>query len=77
MGGNKLENIIDIFRRKKIENLTNKLINELQREGLELDPVCTLVNIWLHNEKDIRIDYTANEKVLENSAEFKFHKGAK
>lgn len=72
-----MKNIFDIFRKRRIENLANKLINELQKDGLELDPVCTLVNIWLHNEKDMRIDYTANEKVLENSTEFKFHKGAK
>lgn len=69
-----MKNIFKIFKKKKIETLTNKLIKELQKNGLKLDPTCSEISIWVHDGADVQINHTGNKEILQNYGKFKLHK---
>lgn len=69
-----MKNIFKASRKKKIENLGNEFINALQENGLELDPQCTLIDIWVHRGEDVEVDYTGDGKNMEGCASFKLRK---
>jgi len=75
-----MKNIINLLRKKRLENLTNKLIKELQTNGLELDSCASDINIWVYMPsigKEISIYHTGNGEVMENYGKFPLHKKIK
>lgn len=73
-----MKNIINFLRKKRIENLTNKLIKELQIKGLKIDPEGDEINIWVYMPsagKEITITHTGNNEVMQNYGKFPLYKG--
>ena len=71
-----MKNIINFFRKKRLENLNNKLIKELQVNGLELSQGGSLIDIWVYRDK-INVSCTGGGRVMDNYGSFPLHKNVK
>ena len=68
----RMKNIINLLRKRRLENLTNKLIKELQTNGLKLSSTGSLIDIWVYRDK-INMSYTGGGRIMDNYGSFPLH----